>query len=427
VAEPLILGWEEWVALPDLGIPAVKAKIDTGARTSALHASAIEAHGDSAQPMVRFNVNPVPGREDIRIQCSAPVIDRREVASSNGDREMRFVIASQIAIGGRTWPIELTLTNRLSMAYRMLVGRQAIRDDVFVDPDASFVQQRLSHRVYRDYPRGVQPVQHLAIGVLTRQPESATNQRLKRAAEARGHTLEVIDRRLLSLLIDPKMPALLANGRVLPRLDAVIARSGARVTSLIAAQVRQCEVTGAWPINSASALTQLGDRLAMLQTLAKHGLPCPTVAVSPKGLPGGEDSSEHLLATDMPKSRTQRIVRVLVIGSRAVAVIERFAQTGPLGTAEGEGWQAAGEAATRLERQIAERTARAFNLGLASIDLTETRAGPFIAGITATPSLSHFRRFTGKDGAIEVIKLIETSIRPTEPSESEVSALPSKT
>jgi ribosomal protein S6--L-glutamate ligase len=89
-----ILGWEEWVALPNLGLPSIKAKVDTGARTSALHASLIEPFGPAAAPMVRFVVHPVPGREDIAITCSAPVLARREVASSNGDRENRFVIAA---------------------------------------------------------------------------------------------------------------------------------------------------------------------------------------------------------------------------------------------------------------------------------------------------------------------------------------------
>ncbi len=411
MSEPLILGWEEWIALPDLGLPAVKAKIDTGARTSALHAFAIEPYGSPDQPMVRFSVHPVPGRDDIVIQCSAPIIDRREVASSNGDREARYVIATRLAIGGHTWPIELTLTNRESMTYRMLIGRQAIRDDVFVDPDASFVQPRLSHRLYRDHPRDSPTSRSLTIAVLTRQPESATNVRLRRAAEARSHSLTIINRGRLSILVDPKAPALLADGTVLPRFDAVLARSGARITSLMTAQVRQCELMGAWPVNSAMALARLSDRFGMLQTLAASGLPCPTIAVSPRGLADSEDSSEHLLATDLPKGGTQRVVRVLVIGAKATAVIERVARRTALGPSESEGWQAAGETATRHERSIAERTARAFGLGLASIDLVETKAGPFIAGISATPALSLFQKLTGRDSAIEVIKLIEASVR----------------
>ena len=117
--QELTFGWEEWVALPELGLPAIKAKIDTGARTSALHAHDIEVFGPASKPKVRFNVHPIPGREDISITCSAPLIDRREVTSSNGETELRFVIETTVAMGGRRWPIEVTLTDRGSMAYRM--------------------------------------------------------------------------------------------------------------------------------------------------------------------------------------------------------------------------------------------------------------------------------------------------------------------
>ena len=148
VLKPFILGWEEWVALPELGLPAIKAKVDTGARTSALHASSIEPFGSSAAPMVRFVVHPHPSRSDIAVVCSAPVIGRREVTSSNGDSEHRYVIATAVAIGGRRWPIEVTLTNRETMSYRMLLGRQAIADGVLVDPSSSFLQPKLRYALY---------------------------------------------------------------------------------------------------------------------------------------------------------------------------------------------------------------------------------------------------------------------------------------
>ena len=137
---PFALGWEEWAKLPALGLPALKVKVDTGARTSALHAFDIESFGPSNAPMVRFNIHPVSGREDIVIACSAKVVDRREVTSSNGETELRYVITTDISIGARTWPIEITLTNRTNMAYRMLLGRQAIADDMIVTPSESFCQ-----------------------------------------------------------------------------------------------------------------------------------------------------------------------------------------------------------------------------------------------------------------------------------------------
>jgi ribosomal protein S6--L-glutamate ligase len=147
-ADRYILGWEEWVSLPELGLPAIKAKVDTGARTSALHAFFVEPVHVEGVAMVRFGVHPIPRRDDVEIICTARVKDQREVTSSNGERENRFVIETPIRIGQREWPIEVTLTNRNAMAYRMLIGRQAITEDILVDPASSFRQPRLRYKLY---------------------------------------------------------------------------------------------------------------------------------------------------------------------------------------------------------------------------------------------------------------------------------------
>lgn len=147
-ASRLIVGWQEWVALPDLGLPALKAKIDTGAKTSALHTYSIEPFDDHGRPKVRFTVHPSPMESDLEVVATADVLDRREVISSNGVRELRYVIRTRLVIGERQWPIEVSLTNREHMTYRMLIGRQAIRSDMLVDCAASFRQPRLSYRLY---------------------------------------------------------------------------------------------------------------------------------------------------------------------------------------------------------------------------------------------------------------------------------------
>jgi ribosomal protein S6--L-glutamate ligase len=147
-APPIILGWEEWIALPDLGLPAIKAKVDTGARTSALHAVFIEPFGPAKSRKVRFGVHPIPRRSDVEITCVAPLVDKREVRSSNGEREERFVIETPIRIGDHVWPIEISLTNRHMMAYRMLIGRRALASRALVDPSASFKQPKLRYTLY---------------------------------------------------------------------------------------------------------------------------------------------------------------------------------------------------------------------------------------------------------------------------------------
>lgn len=147
---PFTIGWEEWVALPELGLPAIKAKVDTGARTSALHAYFVELYRAGRVQRVRFGVHPIPRRADIAVVCAARVVDQRVVTSSNGTRETRYVIATSIRIGDREWPIEVTLTNRDAMSYRMLLGRQAIGEGILVDPASSFRQPRLRYKIYEE-------------------------------------------------------------------------------------------------------------------------------------------------------------------------------------------------------------------------------------------------------------------------------------
>lgn len=146
---PFIVGYEEWAGLPLIGLPSLKVKIDTGARTSALHARSIEPFEEEGRRLVRFIVEPVPRRPLIEVTCVAPMIDRRRVTSSNGEAELRYVIETDLEIGDRRWPIEITLTNRASMSFRMLIGRQALLDGMLVDPKATGHQARRSHKVYR--------------------------------------------------------------------------------------------------------------------------------------------------------------------------------------------------------------------------------------------------------------------------------------
>ncbi|MDP2903062.1 MAG: ATP-dependent zinc protease [Methylovulum sp.] len=135
-----ILGWREWAALPELNIDEIKAKIDTGARSSALHAFAIDPYRKGGQRWVMFAIHPIQKQCDMAIECHAPIKDRRVVSDSGGHKQRRYVIETQLVLGHCAIRAEMTLTNRDSMLFRLLIGRTAMNTRFIIDPNASYLQ-----------------------------------------------------------------------------------------------------------------------------------------------------------------------------------------------------------------------------------------------------------------------------------------------
>ncbi|MBU2643952.1 ATP-dependent zinc protease [bacterium] len=146
-----IVGWREWVSLPELGIPVIKAKLDTGARTSVLHASFIEPLNKNQQ-QVRFCVHPLQHNNEKEVICTAKVTDYRRIVDSGGHPEMRFIIQTVLRIGDLSLPLELSLTDREQMRFRLLLGRTAIRDFLIVDPALSFTLEKPKSKKKKSYP-----------------------------------------------------------------------------------------------------------------------------------------------------------------------------------------------------------------------------------------------------------------------------------
>lgn len=138
----ITIGWREWCLLPDLGLPPIKVKVDTGARTSCLHAFQIDPYTKGDKLWVRFGIHPNQHDTKTEVYCDAEVIDQREVSDSGGHKEKRYVISTRIVLGEQEWPIELTLTNRDTMLFRMLLGRTAMSGKLIVNPEVSYLLTR---------------------------------------------------------------------------------------------------------------------------------------------------------------------------------------------------------------------------------------------------------------------------------------------
>ena len=133
-----VIGWREWVRLPQLGIETIKAKVDTGARSSSLHASEVETFEEDGRLFARFKVHPIQRNSRSVVEVVAEVLEFRKVRSSSGKATKRPVIVTDVELLGQRWPIELTLANRDQMGFRMLLGREAIRGHLLVDSGKSY-------------------------------------------------------------------------------------------------------------------------------------------------------------------------------------------------------------------------------------------------------------------------------------------------
>jgi hypothetical protein len=144
-----IAGWREWVGLPGVGIPWIKAKLDTGARTSTIHAYDVHVEGEGAEERVRFRIRPWQDSDEDEVEVECPVHDRRRVRSSSGHAQERIVVIMEVAIHGVVVPTEMTLSNRDAMGFRMLIGRQTLRQGFVVDARRSFLGGRAPKEVRR--------------------------------------------------------------------------------------------------------------------------------------------------------------------------------------------------------------------------------------------------------------------------------------
>ncbi len=445
------VGWEEWLSLPGLGLPALKAKTDTGARTSALHAFSIQPFGSAKKPFVRFGVHPIPNNPDVEVFCSAPVVDIREVTSSNGHKELRYVIETPVMIGNRTWTIKITLTNRENMAYRMLLGRSAL-EQITVHSTESFLQPQLSYELYGKHSKKKTVKRALRIAILTEDDHDYSNKRLVDEAELNNHVVELINTRRCYLNIQSNNPEVHYDGKPLPFYDAIIPRIDPAITFYGMAVVRQFEAMGTYCLNNANSIGVSNDELAAHQILARFRIPMPTTAFadSPKdtksllNIIGGSPTVLKLLPSsheqDIVIAQTKKAaedaanafqsldayfivqecikdsdgvnIKCFVVGKRVVGAIMKIPRTNDKETRLRAKRKLKKAILTPEEKLIAIKSVKALGLTAAIVNFIRTEKGSKVLDVKSTPDFEDIDKFAKKNIAQKIINYIEKNARP---------------
>jgi len=453
MVDKLIVGSEEWCSFSTLNIPAIKARVDSGAKTSALHAVNIHPFEKEGEKWVKFDVNPLQNNGKTIIHCEAKVVDKRIVKSSSGSRESRYVIRTVLGFGETAWDIELTLTNRDSMGYRMLLGREAMGGRILVDPEKHFLLGQPTVEKLDEYYNKVKEAKSgLRIGLLASNPELYSNKRIIEAGELRGHEMHFLNLKYCYMKLDANQPEIhYRGGRVLNDFDAVIPRIRPSMTYYGCALTRHFESLKVYSLNSAAAIAQSRDKLFSLQLLLNHGIDIPTtgfanspldtndlikmVGGSPlivkllegtqgKGVVLAETKkaaesvinafkslNANILVQEFIKEANGKDIRCFVVDGKVVAAIQREAVPGEFRANIHLGGTASIIKVTPEEKRIAIRAAKAMNLKVAGVDIIRSAKGPLLLEVNSSPGLEGIEGATNKDIASEMIKAIEKQVK----------------
>lgn len=453
MADKVIVGSEEWCAFPKLGIPAIKARVDSGAKTSALHAVNISPFNKDGENWVKFDINPIQNNTKTVIHCQAPLVDKRIVKSSSGFREQRYVIKTEIQVGDSFWEVEVTLTNRDSMGYRMLLGREAMSGRVLVDPEQKYLLGQPTYEKLKEYyDKNEEPKQGLRIGLLASNPELYSNKRIMEAGEMRGHEMHFLNLKYCYMKLDAHTPEIhYRGGRILNDFDAVIPRIRPSMTFYGCALTRHFEALKVFCLNSASAISQSRDKLYSLQLLLNSGVEIPTtgfanspldtndlikmVGGSPlivkllegtqgKGVVLAETKkaaesvinafkslNANILVQEFIKEANGKDIRCFVIDGKVVAAIQREALPGEFRANIHLGGTASVIKVTSEEKKIAIKAAKAMNLKVAGVDIIRSSKGPLLLEVNSSPGLEGIEGATNKDIAGEMIRAIEKNFK----------------
>lgn len=449
----IIIGKEEWCSLEGLGLPAIKARVDSGAKTSSLHAFNIHQFEEDGKRYVHFDIHPIQNDRKTIQSCRGLVVDKRNVKSSSGDTERRPVIKTPIKLGDETWEIEVTLTNRDSMGYRMLIGREAMNNRVLIDPDSSFCLGKVSEDEVKKYYGKVKPKKDgLRIVVLASNPNLYSNKRLIEAGEERGHEMRFVNISQCYMNISSDKPEVhYRGGQLLDDVDAIIPRIKPSMTFYGCAVARQFQSTGTYCLNDSVSISRSRDKLRSLQLLSNKGVPMPTTgfANSPmdtsdiikmvggaplvvkllegtqgKGVVLAETGKAaesvinafkslhaNILVQEFIKEADGKDLRCFVIDGKVVGSIQREAAAGEFRANLHLGGSASSIKITSDERKIAIAAAKTMGLKVAGVDIIRSKSGPKVLEINSSPGLEGIESITEKDIAGLMIECIEKNVR----------------
>ena len=429
MANKIIVGSEEWCSLPGLGLPAIKARVDSGAATSSLHAFNIVPFQRDGEMWISFEVHPLQSDRSVVVRHEAPVLEQRSVRNTSGISENRYVIREELVLGEQRWPIELTLTNRDAMGYRMLLGREAMVGRVLVDPEGSHQLGDVEPAQLEEMYASLRTERMgLRIAVLASDPELYSNRRLLEAGEERGHRMEFLNVKQCYMRLDPQNPEMhYRGGNVLERIDAVISRIRPSVTFYGCAITRQFESMGIRVLNAAEPIKRSRDKLLASQLFVRHGLSMPVTgfASSPldtkdlikmvggaplilKLLEGAQGRgvvlaetqkaaesvinamkslNANLLVQEFIKEAGGKDLRCFVIGNKVVSAIERTAAAGDFRSNIHQGGLAQAVRIRPEERKLAVAATRALGLDVAGVDIIRSDRGPLLLEVNSSPGL----------------------------------------
>lgn len=448
-----VIGSVEWCRFDQLGVPAVKARVDSGAKTSALQANKIKPFIKDGQEWVKFEVNPIQDNRSISINCEERVVSRRVIKNTSGIAEERFVIRTTMQLGAHFIDVNLTLANRDSMEYRMLLGREAFSDKFLVDVSKQFLQEEIQEeeikKIYQSYSK---EQNGLRIAVLASNPNLYSNKRIIEAGEARGHEMVFLNVEHSYMKLDANSPQIrYRGGNILNQFDAIIPRIKPAVTFYGCALLRQFKHLGVYCLNSADAITQSRDKLFASQLFSENDIHIPTTgfAKSPmdtkdlirmvngapliikllestqgKGVVLAETNKAaesvinafksvktNILVQEFIKEANGQDIRCFVINGKVIASMQRQAEKGEFRANIHQGGKASMIKITSEERKLAIKAAKILNLAVAGVDIIRSNKGPLLLEVNSSPGLEGIEKATGVDIANGMIQAIERKLK----------------